>query len=123
MWEGLVEDKLGDSDFSAFDSIGKCKIKLIVDKTESQAVNKSNALAVEEDEIVTGQRYPVNIQVICRNVNWKRLTAKEERFSAQVLMQQYNKVHQVTDGGDKYLQKLRWKGSRASTVSQSLRSA
>lgn len=53
---------------------------------------------------------PVSINVYCKGVNWKSLTAKEDEASAEILMQAYNIVHQQLDGGDKYLAKVHFQG-------------
>jgi hypothetical protein len=59
---------------------------------------------------IVKQYGPVSIDVYCKGVDWKSLTAKEDDASAEILMQAYNLVHQQLDGGDKYLAKVHFQG-------------
>jgi hypothetical protein len=47
--------------------------------------------------------HPVSISVSCKGIDFKSLSAAEDDYSATVLMEAYNKAHQVLDGGDKFL--------------------
>jgi hypothetical protein len=106
-WEKEFTDLLKKGPHSALHGPKKCDISMTIQDGDVVVETTASAgLDADASSVVTatdGQHNEVSIDVHCKGVDWKGLTVEEDDFSAEVLMQAYNIVHQKLDGGDKYL--------------------
>jgi hypothetical protein len=108
-WEKEFKDLLKQGPHSALHGVKKCDISMSIQENAGAEVAETTEESVGLDDapsVVTAtnsQHNNVSIAVHCKGVDWKGLTVQEDDFSAEVLMESYNIVHQEFDSGDKYL--------------------
>jgi len=68
----------------------------------------ATASAIEDPDVV---EETVQISSGCRGVKWGKLTPAEEAYNTKALQDTYNEVHQITDGGDNFLEDVHLVGA------------
>jgi hypothetical protein len=52
--------------------------------------------------------FGAHIKIKCKGLENEDLSDEEKKYSAEALLLAYNQVHQIADGGDKYLSEIAW---------------
>ena len=101
-WEAEFAAGLVRSKHEEFGKVKTCEIKIMPKPAYLETLAAEASVQDEEEETDT----PVAVLATCDGVDFSKLSIKADGFSAKVLRNSYNKVHEETDNGDSYLTDL-----------------
>lgn len=113
-WEAAFVAKLLETTSAALSSTKKCHINMKAGTVEEE---------VEQLEKTPAMDMPVVLKVHCDGVSFKKLTLKQDAFTAVALEKAYNDVHAAISGDDNQLSKISFAGVVAATEEGNLRRA
>ena len=99
-WEAEFAAGLIGSQHDEFAKVKTCEIKIMPKPAYFAAVQHVEEPVEDEDD---DTETPVVIEVTCDGDDFSKLSIKADGFSAQILQNTYNKVHEDTDNGDSYI--------------------